>query len=108
MSGFLIAPTFNPPQQPITVPIANVGYTLQILAGGRVGFAPAAGGSGSLLGAGIAYAPPAGSITPAPAGFTSSVGRIYITLAGDTTFNSWPAGVNGQQLFYPNADDPSA
>lgn len=53
------------------------------------------------LSASLAYSPASGSIDPGAgiSGFASSVGRLNITLSGDTTFAGLPSGaVDGQQL----------
>jgi hypothetical protein len=62
-------------------------------------------GGGGGLGPSIAYAPAAGTIDAAPAGFTAGLGsagtgRINVTLAGNTTIKSLPAGVDGQQVIW--------
>jgi hypothetical protein len=55
------------------------------------------------LGAAVAFAPASGTIDPSIAGFTAGLGsvgtgRINVTLAGNTSFEGLPAGVDGQQL----------
>lgn len=68
----------------------------------------ASGGSSSSakLGARLAYASPAGlAVAAAPAGFSSTTGRLYVTLAaGDATWTSLTAGGDGQLLSIINND----
>lgn len=58
---------------------------------------PGSGGGG--IGSVITYSPPSGVIDPAPPGFSASVGRIQITLAGNTSFKGFPTMADGQQVF---------
>jgi hypothetical protein len=37
-------------------------------------------------------------VAAAPAGFSATVGRLIVTLSGDTTWISLPAGTDGQLL----------
>lgn len=65
------------------------------------------GGSsgGALLGSRLAYASPAGSVAAAPAGFSSSVGRLEVTLpSGGATWTSLTLGADGQLLEIRNND----
>lgn len=56
-------------------------------------------GSGvATLGARLAFASPNGAIAAAPAGFNSTIGRLLVTLSGNTTWNSLTAGSDGQFL----------
>jgi hypothetical protein len=64
------------------------------------------GGSGGGIGSSINYAPASGADDPGTGvtGFVATAGsagtgRVKITLTGNTTFASWPAGADGQQLF---------
>lgn len=102
------APVFiNPQQQLINLGGATVGELIGVVSTGPVKLglvaAPAAGGG---IGSSINYAPAAGADDPGTGvtGFVATAGsggtgRVKITLAGNTTFASWPAGADGQQLF---------
>lgn len=94
MGEFLVPPTFNPPRYGI--PLGSNGQVLTMV-GTQPRFAAAAGGGG--IGSSINFSPAAGTIDPSIAGFTTSVGRIKVTLAGNTTFEGLPVGADGQQLF---------
>lgn len=62
---------------------------------------PPTGGSGgsTALGTRLAFASPAGAgVAANPAGFSSAVGRLLVTLSADTTWISLPAGTDGQLL----------
>ncbi len=77
--------------------------------GGFFGAAPrtsSSSGSTAVLGARLVYASPAGgAVAAAPAGFNSTVGRLIVTLgAGNATWASLTAGVDGQLLEVVNAD----
>lgn len=64
-------------------------------------------GSGSArLGARLAFASPAGgAVAAAPAGFSSAIGRLIVSLAGgNATWISLTAGVDGQLLEIINND----
>ena len=98
MSGFLSAPQFSPPVQPIS--LGTNGQVLTMV-GARPQFSNAAGGGG--IGPAIAFNSPAGVIDPNIVGFTAGVGsagtgRIKVTLAADTSWEGLPAGTDGQQL----------
>lgn len=60
----------------------------------------ALGGSGSGIGASLAYSPASGSVDPGIGitGFGGSTGRLKVTLSGNTTFAGLPAGADAQQL----------
>lgn len=64
------------------------------------------GGGNTMLGTRLAYASPAGgAVAAAPAGFSSGVGRLVVSLAaGNATWISLTAGTDGQLLEVRNAD----
>lgn len=70
--------------------------------GGFFGFIlqPGSGSSSvAKLGPSLAYASPAGAAVAAnPLGFTTSTGRLLVTLSGNTTWISFPVGSDGQLL----------
>lgn len=70
-----------------------------------VSVSPTSSGTGSTLGARLAYASPAGSIAAAPVGFNSGTGRLLVTLpSGNATWTSLTAGTDGQLLEIRNTD----
>ena len=87
-------------------PVA-LGTTGQVLTmvGGRPAFATS-GTSGTVLGARLAYASPAGvAVAAAPIGFASTTGRLIVTLpGGDATWISLTAGADGQLITLINND----
>lgn len=64
------------------------------------------GGGTQVLGSRLTYASPAGgAVAAAPAGFTSTVGRLIVTLpGGDATWISLTNGIDGQLLEVRNDD----
>lgn len=81
---------------------SKIYYNYNTGADGVVNLA-AIGGGGGGLGPSLAYAPGAGVIDPAIAGFIAGLGslgtgRINVTLAGNTSFEGLPAGIDGQQI----------
>lgn len=100
-------PTFKPAVGPITLGAAGTVLTSNGLGASTPPTFQAAGaGTGSFLGARLAYASPAGgAVAAAPVGFSSAVGRLIVTLAGgNATWVSLTAGADGQILEVRNAD----
>jgi hypothetical protein len=98
MSGFLQSPTFSPPVGPIT--LGTPGQVLTMV-GAVPKFATGGGGGGGqpVLGAASPYASPSGVVpTAAPPGFTSTTGRVNVTLSGNTTWDAMTAGSDGQLI----------
>lgn len=61
--------------------------------------------SGGTLGSRLGFASPAGTIAAAPAGFSSTIGRLIVTLgSGNATWTSLTAGADGQLLEIVNND----
>lgn len=58
-------------------------------------------GGGGGIGSALTYSPATGSIDPGTGitGFSSSTGRLKITLAGNTTFAGLPVGTDAQILY---------
>lgn len=106
MGGFVAALQFTPPQQPI--PIGAIGTVLTVVAGGSnaLRFQPGGGGGAVKISGRVTDAPVA---TPqnnyAPAGFGSSINRLYVDpdgVGGALTITGIAAGVDGQLLWLTN------
>lgn len=102
MSGFFLAPQF----EPVAPPLFNGadGDVLTIVSGTRA-WAPGGGGvKQGYLGAYLLASPAAGAYTAYdPAGFGPTIGRLDInTGAGVVTINSLIAGADGQMLNVTN------
>lgn len=76
------------------IPVIQEGNDAQTSVAAIAAFAEGAFGNP------LAYAPSAGSVDPGAGipGFSRGVGRLNITLAGDTTFLGLPFGTDGQSL----------
>lgn len=60
------------------------------------------GGQPSRVGGAMNYAPAAGNVDPGVfvPSFGQAVGRVKVTLAGNTTLAGWPLGADGQQIYF--------
>ncbi len=65
---------------------------------GPPGRSGSGGSGGGGIGASINYASPSGTIDPAIAGFRPGVGRIKVTLSGNTAWEGLPGASDAQQL----------
>ena len=98
-------PAFKPAVPPI--PLGTSGYVLTSNGPSSApSFQAAGGGGGSGVGSFLAYASAAGtSNNVAPSGFSSSVGRLWVTLAsGSAVWTGLEAGNDAQILILTNAD----
>jgi hypothetical protein len=93
-------PTFKPGQPPL-----QLAAGVLTCAGPTGPLSWGAGGSGGAIGTRLAFASPAGVSAAAPAGFTSAIGRLIVTLpGGNATWPTLTAGQDGQLLVIVNED----
>jgi hypothetical protein len=104
--GFISKPTFTPDVPPIAWNPANVGYTLQIIAGSKLGFAAASGGGGGGFPARYTSAPSAGTYNNVNPGSgwpnTDTGARLIVTPTGAIVYTGLLAGNDGEQVLLWN------